>query len=237
MNHLCELGTLAAGDTSENGLTCARWYGTEFDLSNMMHTGEAIATRNASNKWYHIVLVGQTITHEGQTSSTTMFYYNGNVIKTLRYKCTSNVYAVGNTAQRGSVSTHWEAISEFRVYQYAFPRSSSSWPAEVAVKPGVDDTSLKAYNKVVRSSMDPFYVLHTLSKNHNLINTLLHLLKSPLEHLKEMALKCFLNLTLSIDARILMCKSTPLLETLDELTFSGRPVLKHLARKILIGIY
>ena len=75
MNHLCELGTLAAGDTSENGLTCARWYGTEFDLSNMMHTGEAIATRNASNKWYHIVLVGQTITHEGQTSSTTMFYY------------------------------------------------------------------------------------------------------------------------------------------------------------------
>ena len=240
MNHLCELGTLEFDPPKdkETGIKPkAKWYGTEFDLSNKLHTGEAVANRNASNKWFHIVLVGQTIKHEGQVSSTTMFYFNGTVVKTLRYKCSSNVYAIGNTAQRGGVSTHWDTISEFRLYNYAFPRSSSAWPAEVRIRPAVDPPSLKAYDRAVRASMNPFYSLNHLAQSHELINGLFHLLQSPIVNLNCMALKCMLNLTLSIEARMLISKNTSLLELLDECTFSSRPECKHLARKILIGIY
>ena len=240
MNHLCELGTLEFDPPKdkETGIKPkAKWYGTEFDLSNKLHTGEAVANRNASNKWFHIVLVGQTIKHEGQVSSTTMFYFNGTVVKTLRYKCSSNVYAIGNTAQRGGVSTHWDTISEFRLYNYAFPRSSSAWPAEVRIRPAVDPPSLKAYDRAVHASMNPFYSLNHLAQSHELINGLFHLLQSPIVNLNCMALKCMLNLTLSIEARMLISKNTSLLELLDEFTFCSRPECKHLARKILIGIY
>ena len=105
------------------------------------------------------------------------------------------------------------------------------------IRPAVDPPSLKAYDRAVHASMNPFYSLNHLAQSHELINGLFHLLQSPIVNLNCMALKCMLNLTLSIEARMLISKNTSLLELLDEFTFSSRPECKHLARKILIGIY
>ena len=132
---------------------------------------------------------------------------------------------------------NYNTISEFRLYNYAFPRSSSSWPTEMTVRPAVDPPSLIAYDRAVRASMNPFYSLNHLAQSHELINGLFHLLQSPIVNLNCMALKCMLNLTLSIKSRMLISENTSLLELLDEYTFCSRPECKHLARKILIGIY
>ena len=113
---MCELGTLAAGKASESGLKNAIWYGTDFDISSRASTGDPIATKAGQNIWQHIVCVGQTITYDGETSSTTMFYYNGTYIKTLRYKCETNVYAIGNTVANGAM--HQQTGVKYQILDY-----------------------------------------------------------------------------------------------------------------------
>ena len=58
MNHMCELGTLAAGKASESGLKDAIWYGTDFDISSRASTGDPIATKAGQKHMApHIVCV------------------------------------------------------------------------------------------------------------------------------------------------------------------------------------
>eukprot|EP00945_MAST-04E_sp_MAST-4E-sp1_P000488 g488.t1 len=237
LDHNCHLGCMAAGKQKRGGLRHARWYNTGFDFSDASHTGEPFATNAAKNKWFHLLVIGQTVTHEGVSKDYTIFFVNRVVVKTMLYKCKSNIYCVGNTAHRSDLASHWDAISQFRVYNYAFSRSPMSWPAEIVTKPAVDQSSLMHYRRAVKPTDSPFYVLKTLSTNTSLINGLLHLLQSPLVTLNQLALQTLYNICCYPPSRILVAQNYRLLEVLDQFSRSTDDTLKDFARRVLIAVY
>ena len=237
LDHNCNLGCLAAGKQKAGGLKHARWYSTDFNFSDASHTGEPFATNEAQNSWFHLLMIGQTVTHEGVSKDYTIFFVNSVVVKTIRYKCKTNIYSIGNTAHRSEPGSHWNALSQFRVYNYAFARSPLSWPREVVTQPAVDKHSLQYYRRTVKLVDSPFYMLKTLSGYSSLVNGLLHLLQSSVTTLNQLALQTLYNICCYPPSRILVAQNYRLLEVLDQFSRSTDETLKRYARRVLIAVY
>ena len=237
LDYLCNLGFMASGPVKPDGLKHARWYSTGFDFSNAAHTGVPFSTEDALDEWFHVVVVGQIVEANGKKQENTIFFVNGVVVKTISFKLTSDLYAIGNTAHRSDPNTHWEAISQFRLYEYAFPRSPLNWPAEVVKKPAVNLFSLSKYHGTVKGQDNPFYILKTLSNNTALINGLFYLLQSDIIIINELALATLYNLVVYPPTRIIVAQNHALLQVLDKFSRSTNEHLKLYSRRVMIAIY